>query len=206
MESTLFPTKGNLIIAKSTLALSRQGYDLLDKKRNILTREMMTLIDKAKTIQSQINDAFTTAYRALEKANIVMGIGNLKEIGYAISEEVDVEVHFTSVMGVEIPKVKYNRKPGQPAYGFFRTSSALDDAYLKFNKVRELTIELAEVDNAVYRLAVNIKKTQKRANALKNITIPRYLETVRIIQNVLEEKEREEFTRLKVIKRQKEAE
>ena len=72
MESTLFPTKGNLIIAKSTLALSRQGYDLLDKKRNILTREMMTLIDKAKTIQSQINDAFTTAYRALEKANIVM--------------------------------------------------------------------------------------------------------------------------------------
>jgi len=206
MENTLFPTKGNLMIAQNTLALSRQGYDLLDKKRNILTREMMTLIDKAKTIQTEINEAFTIAYRALEKANVTMGIGHLKEISYAICEEVDVEVHFTSVMGVEIPKVKYKRKPVKPAYGFFRTSSALDDVYLKFTRVRELTIELAEVDNAVYRLAVNIKKTQKRANALKNITIPLYLDTVRHIQNVLEEKEREEFTRLKVIKRQKEAE
>ena len=206
MENDLFPTKGNLMIAQNTLSLSRQGYDLLDKKRNILTREMMTLIDKAKSIEKEIDEAFKEAYRALEKANIIIGIQYIKEIGYAITEEVDVEVHFTSVMGVEIPKVKYNKKPSRPAYGFFRTSSALDDVYLKFSRVRELTIELAEVDNAVYRLAVNIKKTQKRANALKNITIPRYVAAVRHIQNVLEEKEREEFTRLKVIKRQKEAE
>lgn len=205
MESTLFPTKGNLIVAQNTLALSRQGYDLLDKKRNILTREMMALIDKAKSIQSQIDDTFMNAYRALEKANVVMGIDRINEIGCAITEEEDVSVYFTSVMGVEIPKVKYAKKLIKPQYGFFRTTSALDDAYFHFNHVKELTIELAEVDNAVYRLAINIKKTQKRANALKNITIPRYVATVRNIQNVLEEKEREEFTRLKVIKRQKEA-
>ena len=205
MESTLFPTKGNLIIAQNTLALSRQGYDLLDKKRNILTREMMALIDKAKEIQSEIDETFASAYRSLEKANLIMGIDHVNEIGCAIEEENSVDVYFTSVMGVEIPKVKYHKRSISPQYGFFRTTSALDNAYLQFNRVKELTIALAEVDNAVYRLATNIKKTQKRANALKNITIPRYIATVRNIQNVLEEKEREEFTRLKVIKRQKES-
>ena len=76
---------------------------------------------------------------------------------------------------------------------------------MKFNRVKELTAELAEVENSVYRLADNVKKTQKRANALKNIMIPRFEETVKFITDALEEKDREEFSRLKVIKRQKTA-
>ncbi len=60
------------------------------------------------------------------------------------------------------------------------------------------------IENAAYRLASNIKKTQKRANALQNITIPMYENLVYTISNALEEKEREEFTRLKVIKQMKE--
>ena len=73
-----------------------------------------------------------------------------------------------------------------------------------FRKVKDLTIKLSMVENAAYRLASNIKKTQKRANALQNITIPMYSNLVYTITNALEEKEREEFTRLKVIKRMKE--
>jgi V/A-type H+-transporting ATPase subunit D len=78
---------------------------------------------------------------------------------------------------------------------------SLDEACQQFNRVKELTIRLAEVENAAYRLAYNIKKTQKRANALQNITIPKYTKLVKEIQEYLEEKEREEFTRLKVIKK-----
>ena len=70
-------------------------------------------------------------------------------------------------------------------------------------KVKELSIQLSGIENAAIRLAANIKKTQKRANALKNITIPKYEALTKDIQNALEEKEREEFTRLKVIKRMK---
>ena len=69
--------------------------------------------------------------------------------------------------------------------------------------MKELTIRLAQVETSAYRLAYNIKKTQKRANALQNITIPRYESLTKSIQSALEEKEREEFTRLKVIKRMK---
>ena len=106
-------------------------------------------------------------------------------------------------MGVEIPVVTVDTHRRKPAYSFGGTSSALDEASIKFGEVKAMTARLAEIENAVYRLAMNIKKTQKRANALENITIPLYEETVKEISNVLEEKEREEHTRLKIIKRNK---
>ena len=93
---------------------------------------------------------------------------------------------------------------GKPTYSFSTTHESIDKAREAFRKVKDLTIKLSMVENAAYRLASNIKKTQKRANALQNITIPMYSSLVYTITNALEEKEREEFTRLKVIKRMKE--
>ena len=90
-----------------------------------------------------------------------------------------------------------------PTYAFSTTRESADLAADAFRKVKDLTVKLSMVENAAYRLATNIKKTQKRANALQNITIPMYTELVYNITNALEEKEREEFTRLKVIKRMK---
>lgn len=204
MDINLFPTKGNLILAKNTLTLSRQGYELLDKKRNILIREMMEYIEKAKVIQAHIDDTFKEAYQALQHANILCGIDEISDIAHAIPLEEGIQVRFRSVMGAEIPMVTDETENVVcPRYGFFHTSSIVDESYEKFMKVKELIIQLAEVENAVYRLAVNIKKTQKRANALQNVTIPNYERLTANIQEVLEEKEREEFTRLKVIKNQK---
>jgi len=200
MDMTLFPTKGNLIVAKNTLALCRQGYELLDKKRNILVREMMGLVEKARRIQDEILETFREAYHALQMANVTMGISVIERIGYAVPEENGVKIREQSVMGVEIPMVSLEETELQPRYGFRMTNSTLDAARQKFEKVKYLVAELAEVENAVYRLATNIRRTQKRTNALKNIMIPRYEEATRHIANGLEEKDREEFSRLKVIK------
>lgn len=201
MDSTLFPTKGNLIVAKNTLALSKQGYDLLDKKRNILVREMMDLMDEAKLIQSTIAETFANAYQALQDANLTIGINTVQDIGEAIEEEDGVEIKIRSIMGVEMPIIKVLDQKLKPQYGFARTNLSLDEAFEMFVKVKHLTLQLAEVENAIYRLAVNIKRTQKRANALMNIMIPRYEGVTKHIINALEEKEREEFTRLKMIKK-----
>lgn len=201
METTLFPTKGNLILAKNTLALSKQGYELLDKKRNILITEMMALIAEAHRIQAQIDSTFTEAYAALQVANMGIGIKTMEHISMSVKEVTEIEIKVRSIMGVEIPMVTLANQDNTPQYGFVRTTVSLDEAYSKFNKVKELTLELAEVENAIYRLAVNIKRTQKRANALKNITIPRYEQITRSMTNALEEKDREEFTRLKMIKK-----
>lgn len=201
MDSTLFPTKGNLIVAKNTLALSKQGYDLLDKKRNILVREMMTLMDQAKEIQSVIAETFANAYQALQVANLTIGINMVQQIGEAIEEEKGVEIMIRSIMGVEMPIIGELPRDVEMQYGFARTNESLDKAMVMFVKVKHLTLQLAEIENAIYRLAVNIKRTQKRANALKNIMIPRYEGITKHIVNALEEKEREEFTRLKMIKK-----
>ncbi|MDA3846963.1 MAG: V-type ATP synthase subunit D [Vallitaleaceae bacterium] len=200
METNTFPTKGNLIKTKSTLALSKTGYDLLDKKRNILVREMMLMIEQAKVIQSQIDITFSDAYKALQQANISIGINTVDQISNSVKAEERIEIKVRSIMGVEIPMVNLVKEDLQVQYGLARTPITLDEAYDKFSKVKELTIALAEVENAIYRLAINIKRTQKRANALKNILIPRYTKLTKSIQNALEEKEREEFTRLKMIK------
>ena len=204
MDTTAFPTKGNLILAKNSLSLSRQGYELMDRKRNILIRELMQLIDQAKDIQSQIDTTFTEAYRALQKANMEIGINNVQTISFTVPVEDSIRIKTRSIMGTEIPLVEHSKDDDRhPTYAFYSTKESLDQARLAFLKVKELTIRLSSVENSAYRLAANIKKTQKRANALKNITIPHYEELVRNISNALEEKEREEFTRLKVIKRMK---
>ena len=203
MDPNTFPTKGNLILAKNALALSRQGFELMDKKRNILIRELMGLIAEAEDIQEQIDETYADAYRALQKANLQMGIHWVEEISMAVPVEDGICIKRRSVMGTEIPKVEYERKELKPSYSFYHTSMSLDEACQKFQKVKELTVRLAEIENSAYRLAYNIKKTQKRANALKNIMIPRFEETVKFITDALEEKDREEFSRLKVIKRQR---
>mgnify|MGYP000450814450 FL=1 len=201
MDMTFFPTKGNLIRAKSVLSLSKQGYELLDRKQNILVREMMGLIERANTIQKKIHDTYREAYEALRVANITMGISEVEQMGYSVPEENSLKIKLRSVMGVEIPTADIAPYVLKPSYGFLNTNTALDIARKRFEEVKYLTVEYAEIENAIYRLAVNIKRTKKRANALKNILIPRYEKISKDIQNALEEKDREEFTRLKVIKK-----
>lgn len=199
MAEQIFPTKGNLIKARKTLSLCRLGYDLMDRKRNILIREMMNLMDKAKDLRGTIEDTYKEAYEALQYANITLGV--IDKIAESIPAENGITVSYRSVMGVSIPKVSIKQPDVREIpYGFYSTNSQLDKAYVSFSRVKEITVVLAEVENCIFRLAAAIKKAQKRANALQNILIPRYEDMVKYIVDSLEEKEREEFSRLKVIK------
>lgn len=199
MAEQIFPTKGNLIKARKTLSLCRLGYDLMDRKRNILIREMMNLMDKAKALRGTIEDTYKEAYEALQYANITLGV--IDKIAESIPAENGITVSYRSVMGVSIPKVSIKQPDVREIpYGFYSTNSQLDKAFVSFSRVKEITVVLAEVENCIFRLAAAIKKAQKRANALQNILIPRYEDMVKYIVDSLEEKEREEFSRLKVIK------
>lgn len=202
MDNASFPTKGNLIKAKRSLELAELGYELMDRKRNILIREMMGLIAQADKIQSSIDTTFADAYKALQEANISLGI--CSDIAYAVPLDESVQIMYHSVMGVEIPIVNStNKNDKENYYGFVDTNSMLDNAYFHFVEVKKLIIQLAEIENSVYRLANAVSKVQKRANALKNIILPRNEKLVVTITNALEEKEREEFSRSKVIKKNK---
>jgi len=202
MTNQVFPTKGNLMALTKSYALAKKGYELMDRKRNILIREMMTLIEDVRVLRQDLSKTYKQAYQALQEANITLGI--VSDIAKSIPLDNNVEVTYRSVMGVEIPKVSHFAEQIKISYGIGHTNTKFDYAYKTFQKVRELTVKLAEIDNSTYRLANAIRKTQKRANALKNIVIPRFEEQIKYITDALEEKEREAFTRQKVIKSQSE--
>ena len=152
------PTKGNLMNTKNSLSLAN-----------------------ANAIQEKIDSAYEEAYIALQTANISNGF--CEEISNAIPVEDGLHLDSRSVMGVEIPILTIDEVEHYEFlhYGTRTTNAAIDKAFILFSKVKYLTVELAEIENSVYRLADSIKKTQKRANALKNIMIPRFEETVKFI-------------------------
>ena len=199
MANQVFPTKGNLIAAKRSLALSKMGYDLMDRKRNVLIRELMQLVDRAKQLRGSIEQTYEHAYACLQSANITLGVIDRFVDTVPIDHSISLDTR--TVMGVVIPIVTHpdDAAPLMP-YGFLDTNTQLDEAYAAFCKARDMTLMLAEVDNGVFRLATAIGATQRRANALRNVLIPRYTEIIRTISDALEDKEREEFTRMKIIK------
>ena len=201
MQENIAPTKANLMSAQSALDFSKKGYELLDKKRNVLIREVMALMDRAQEIQQKAQAIFREAYEALQTANITLGISQVYEVAKSIPLATDFKILTRSVMGVEIPEVKYEKQELDNYYSFYNTNTALDVALTKFHEVKYLLYELAEIEASVYKLATEIKRTQKRANALQNIQIPKYEDMVKNISEVLEEKEREDFFRLKVLKK-----
>jgi len=202
MAKQVFPTKGNLMAAKKSLELANMGYDLLDKKRNVLIKEMMNQLDDVKIIRDQITEAYERAYAALQDANMSMGF--ISDIAEDVPIDDGLSVTYRSIMGVELPRLTHDARAPRPDYGLEQANSRVDETYLRFNEVKELTVKLAEVENSVYRLANAIRQSQTRANALKNISIPQFEKTIKTISEALEEKERESFSTQKVIKAQKE--
>lgn len=200
--ATTTPTKGNLMAAKRSRALAENGWELMDQKRNILIRELMGRIDRSAELQTLIGDTFRQAYDALVMAQIAGD--DCAAAVEALPEDGSVRLLWRSVMGVEIPTVVSEPMDREALpYALGVSSSALDEAYRKFALVKELLAELAETENAVYRLAFAIEKSRKRANALENIVIPGLDADIARITDALAEKEREEFVRRKVIKARK---
>jgi V/A-type H+-transporting ATPase subunit D len=201
MDINNTPTKGNLMQIKKTLDLSRNGYQLMDRKRIILMNELVTLLSRASGLQDDLKEAYAIAYQKLAIAAYENGMLSTHEAATNVDPDDGVKLRVRSVMGSEVPEVSYTARAMKPSYSFYDNTVSTDEARLAFRKVKELLIQIAEVENAAYRLANNMQKTQKRVNALQNVTIPQLEDANKSISSALEEKEREEFTRLKVVKR-----
>lgn len=178
--------------------MAQSGHDLLDQKRQVLMMELVRYIDSARTIQQDVEHIFNEAYEALQRANISLGIETVQDISESVPITSDITVRLHSVMGVEIPDIDPLSGETVPSYSFHGSSGAMDAAYSGFRKVMALLARLAEVETSVYRLAVQIRKTHRRVNALEKVVIPSNMADIRFISDVLEEGEREDFTRMKL--------
>lgn len=197
-------TKANLAAAKKSLELASLGFELMDRKKNILVREMMSLVDDAAKIRTEVNECYEKAYHFLRLVNTTLGF--CESFAHTVPIDTSLSMDFKSVMGVEIPVISSENQPLMPYFGLMSSNGYLDKAYVYFNEAKIKTVRLAEIECDIYRLADAIKTTRKRANALNNIMIPKFNADIKAISEALDEKEREDFTRLKVIKQRKEAE
>lgn len=200
MNNEFAPTKANLLKIKSSLEFCENGFELLDKKRNILIREIMSMVSDAEKVQNDIHMELKKGYKALQTVNLTMGINSVEEVAKSISKTENFNILYKSVMGVEIPIIDYKEKKLTPSYGFYRTNAAFDNVVMHFRKVKYLVYLYAQLETSIYKLAIEIRKTQKRANALDNIIIPKYKSGYKSIKEFLEEKDREDFFRLKRVK------
>ncbi|MBP6333492.1 MAG: V-type ATP synthase subunit D [Aminivibrio sp.] len=198
MSPKIAPTRGNMVKFASSLKLAEKGHDLLEQKRTILLMELMGKIREAKELQRSLEEVFSKAYFSLQMAGLSLGIENVEELSYSVPETDGFTVRLHSVMGVEIPKVDPVNRPPEPCYSFLGTSGTLDGAYLHATEVLSLIARLAEVETSVYRLAVQIRRTFRRVNALEKVVIPSRRRMLAWIANVLEENDREDFTRMKM--------
>ncbi len=199
MSRKVIPTKGNLMRLNARMKLATKGYELMDRKRNILVREMMSILNEVKELRKNITTKFKTAYKALQDANITLGI--VSDIAKSIPVNDGLSIKYRSVMGVEIPKVTHEAEHIRLTYGFGATNTKFDYAYKTLLELRTMIVTLAEIDNATYRLANAIRKTRKRANALNQIVLPQLTSDIKFIKDTLEEREREAFSRQKMIKK-----
>jgi V/A-type H+-transporting ATPase subunit D len=194
------PTRSNLIRVKRELQFAREGYEILDRKREVLTTELIRLAHDASEKQEELWKLQAEAYRALEKAQLTMGQEHVLWAALAAHKTVDVQIKFRGIMGVAIPLIEASGGPPEMLYSLGDTSVTLDEASSAFRKVLALIPELSRLVTAVFRLANELRKTQRRVNALQHIFIPEYEETVAFIVSTLEEREREETFRLKLLK------
>jgi V/A-type H+/Na+-transporting ATPase subunit D len=196
------PTRINLIQTKKTLNLAESGREVLERKRDILLRELRNSIFEAQKVRSELEETLASAYQSLDEANISRGSETIANVAQGSSYQADYLIDYKSIMGVIVPIVDFKSESDQkPDYGFANTNADLDKAFKKFFNALELIAELARAEGTTFQIANDVKRTQRRVNALNHVLIPRYKGLVKLIEQVLEEKDREEFVRTKQIKR-----
>jgi V/A-type H+-transporting ATPase subunit D len=195
------PTRINLIQTKKTLNLAESGREVLERKRDILLRELRSSVFDAKKTREDLLVVLTQAYQSLKEANISKGSEATGNMALNSTHQAEFIVDYRSIMGVPVPVVDFIAKQNlKPDYGFANTSAKLDYAFKQFNLVLELLAHLAKAEGTTFQIANDVSRTQRRVNALNHVLIPRYRNTAKWIELVLEEKDREEFVRTKRIK------
>ena len=199
------PTRTNLIRLRDDLAFAREGYELLEQKREILVVEMKRFTARAVEAQHAADRELAQAYAALKQAQAVTGVSSVSYAARAVNIDPRLRLAERRVMGVGVPSVEMSIEDRTPYYGPGSTSVWTDEAVARFKAALAALATLAEARIAVIRLAREIKKTIRRVNALEKILIPDCEETLKYVADSLEESDREAFFVLKLVKEQLES-
>ena len=201
MDTSTLPTKNNLMKIKEKLKLSSQGQELLEKKKIILEMEKEKHKKNLQEKRENLEKLFNEGINKIKIASIDIGLEELKDISEEVDFKQKIDIKYKTVMGVEIPSIIYEKQKQKTMIGLYNTNIQVDEAIEIFTKIKTEIIELAEIENTILRINKAIEKVKKRSNALKDIIIPEEKQQIKTIEGILEERDREESSRLKVIKK-----
>jgi len=193
-------TKSAYLGLKRDLSFAEEGFSLLDQKREILVLELMRLVQRAKVVQQQVEEKMAAAFGALQEAVVESASFSVRSQAVFTDYEHEIEVTQHRLMGISIPTARGTHERFGTKFGLASSSAKIDTAMERFLDALKSIDELAQVQTSVWRLAREVKKTQRRVNALEKIFIPDYKETLTYVLSTLEERERESFHIMKMVK------
>jgi V/A-type H+-transporting ATPase subunit D len=194
------PTRSQWIELRKNLVFAQQGYELLDQKRTVLTMELMGHLNAVRQAERDLDPLLARAFAALRDTTLDLGSAALERRGRSVVGRPEIKVSARPVMGMWVPVLEMPERKPLPQFGVLDTPARLDEAVKLFEEALVLVARLAELQNLVIRLARELRKTQRRVNALEKIFIPAYRETITYIADSLEERERESTVVMKMIK------
>ena len=197
------PTKSNLLSIKEQLSVAVDGYDLLEQKREILVMELMRMVEKVKLLERELDKSISQAYPALRNMLMTVGGDQTERISKAIHYDYDIKEKSVQAGGMTFNSVEVQLPKQQLFYSFMGTFADSDKVMTEFFKLLSLLTDMASIRTIAWRLANEVKKTQRRVNALDKMIIPQNRETKTYIESVLEERERENTFVLKSLKNRK---
>ncbi len=203
MNINIAPTKSNLLTTKEQLAVSTNGYELLEEKREILVRELMSLVEQVRLLEEEIEKAIEDAYPAFKRMLMIDGADEVERISHAIHYDFDMIEKNVTVGGMQFETIEVELPQKELFYSFMGTYANTDAVIIKFLNLLSLLTQMASIRTIVWRLAEEVKRTQRRVNALDKMIIPQASQTIKYIEGVLEERERENVFVLKALKRKK---
>lgn len=199
------PTRAELLERREQIKLAEQGMDLLKQKRDALLIEFMGVMDETLRLSEQLQKTVSEAQYSLAVAKAVDGTVALRSAGMATKGEIVVDMTGTKIMGVSVPVVTKGDSPIKTSftrgYSVTGVSSRVDESADKFERILDVIIEYADIETRLKRLGEEIQKTNRRVNALEQITVPELREQVTYIRQTLDERAREDLFRLKKVKR-----
>ncbi|MGA7043697.1 MAG: V-type ATP synthase subunit D, partial [Nitrososphaeraceae archaeon] len=195
-------TKIELIKIRRSMQVAKMVHKILDDKREVLLKKIDEMIEEANKARGDIWSPLGEIYTAVYDAYMSLGTGTLESVSDSTPSVMEVDVNVRRIVDVKIPTLQVKTKEGGQdlSYGFIDTNSSVDKAAKLIKNILPKVCKAAEYENAIFSLAKELERTQKLINALEFVIIPQYEGAVAFIRATLEEREREEFVRLKKVK------